>query len=190
MAGYLIEEDSVRRLAKVVRAYEGGGLDHPYRPPGASYSAPPPVNVVQVTGAQNLDGTWPGVVKFWDNDAKVYTTGDVCLIREINSATLTNGTRYLGRLSGAEAGATSTAVDILVYLVAVSGTVGAVLSLDFVTSISCVDGVITPVYSTVCIPGAYICTTTTTTTAAPTTTTTTTTTAAPTTTTTTTTTGP
>ena len=163
MAGYLIEEDSVRRMAKVVRAYEGGGLDHPYRPPGASYSAPPPVNVVQVTGAQNLDGTWPGVVKFWDNDTKTYTTGDVCIIREINSATLTNGTRYLGRLSGAEAGATSTAVDILVYLVAASGTVGAVLSLDFVTSLSCVDGVITPVYSTICIPGAYICTTTTTT---------------------------
>ena len=55
-------------------------------------------------------------------------------------------------------------------------TTPSIFSLDFITAISCVDGVITPQYSTVCIPGGYVCTTTTTTTAAPTTTTTTTTT--------------
>lgn len=164
MAGYLVEEDSVKRMAKVVRAYESGSMGGAYRVPYAPYSSPPPVNVVEVTGAQNVDGTWPGILKFWDNDAKVYTSGDVCYIREINAAALTNGTKYLGRLAGAEPGATSTDPDRLVYLVSASGIVGAILSLDFVTSISCVDGVITPVYSTVCIPGAYICTTTTTTT--------------------------
>ena len=68
------------------------------------------------------------------------------------------------------------------YSAATTGTTTtcSVLSLDYVSAISCVDGTITPVYTTVCIPCAYFCTTTTTTTTS--TTTTTTSTAAPTTT--------
>lgn len=164
MAGYLVDDDIVRRMGRVIRAYETGALGGSYRVPYGAYSSPPPINVVEVTGAQNAAGWWPGLVKFWDHDAQSYTTGDACRIREINNDTLTVGTRYLGRLAGADQGATSTAVDILLYLVAATGAACETLTLDFVTSISCVDGVITPVYSTVCIPCAYVCTTTTTTT--------------------------
>ena len=69
------------------------------------------------------------------------------------------------------------------YSAATTGTTTtcSVLTLDYVSAISCVDGTITPVYTTICIPCAYYCTTTTTSTTSSTTTTTTST-AAPTTT--------
>jgi hypothetical protein len=31
------------------------------------------------------------------------------------------------------------------------------LSISVVTGITCEDGIITPVYTTICIPGGYIC---------------------------------
>lgn len=165
MPGFLLESESAERLARLLIAFENGKFapGHDANDPSRAPSAPI-VQIVRVTSTTPTgDGTYPGQLQFHDASTNAWSNLEEVRVREVNGNALALA-KYVGRYAGENSG------NYAVYQTVATG--GAVLSLDFVTAISCVGGVITPVYSTVCIPGAYLCTTTTTT-AAPTTTTTT-----------------
>jgi hypothetical protein len=179
MPGYLLDEDSIARLAGMLRAYEQGSLGDSGLNLQPEYGTAPIVNYVRCTSATATGGSYPGQLVTYDPATATYTDTQSVRLIDINGGTLANNTRYLARYAGLNSSGDP------VYITDSSSTSGAILTIDVVTSISCVDGVITPVWTTLCIPGAYVCTTTTTTTTSTTTTTTsTTTTAEPTTTTT------
>ena len=188
MAGYLLDDQSVARLATLLRDYEAGNLTNRSRngQPITS-SGYPTVHVIRVTSTTPTSGLYPGYIMEYESSTDVWVDGLAIKIKDINGSTPAVQ-RYLGRYAG-----TGPSGDA-VYMIDLSGTTGttttcSVLTYDYVSAISCVDGTITPVYTTVCVPCAYFCTTTTTTTTSTTTssttsstTTTTTSTAAPTTT--------
>jgi hypothetical protein len=119
LPGYLIDDKSAGRLGDMLREWEGGQFSDGRAGDKQQRfgSSTPPVNVVLVTGAQDAAGYWPGVVRFWDNTTKAYTSGATCRIREINNASLSQ-VQYLGRLSGRdEAGSSITDPVYPVYLV-------------------------------------------------------------------------
>lgn len=125
MPGYLIDDKAAGRLGDMLREWEGGQFsdgrtgDKQLR----QGSSTPPVNVVLVTGGQDAAGWWPGVVRFWDNITKAYTSGATCRIREINNASLSQ-IQYLGRLAGRDEAGSSQADPVYpVYLVQARGTV-------------------------------------------------------------------
>lgn len=168
MPGYLLDEDSIARLAGMLRAYEQGhlgesGID--LRPEHGTF---PVVNYVRCTSATASGGSYPGQLVTYDPATATYTDTQSVRLIDINGGTLANNTRYLARYAGLNSSGDP------VYVTDSSSTSGAILTIDVVTSISCVDGVITPVYTTLCLPGAYVCSTTTTTTTSTTTTSTTT----------------
>ena len=184
MAGYLLDDQSVARLATLLREYEAGNLTNRNRngQPITS-SGYPTVHVIRVTSTTPSSGLYPGYIMEYESSTDVWVDGLAIKIKDINGSTPAVQ-RYLARYAG-----TGPSGDA-VYMIDLSGTTGttttgttttcSVLTYDYVSAISCVDGTITPVYTTVCVPCAYFCTTTTTTTTS--TTTTTTSTAAPTTT--------
>ena len=180
MAGYLLDDQSVARLATLLRDYEAGNLTNRSRngQPITS-SGYPTVHVIRVTSTTPSSGLYPGYIMEYVAGTDSWTDGLAIKIKDINGSTPAVQ-RYLARYAG-----TGPSGDA-VYMIDLSGSGGgAILSYDYVSSISCVDGTITPQYTTICVPGAYFCTTTTTTTTSSTTsstTTTTTSTAAPTTT--------
>lgn len=195
MAGYLLDDQSVARLATLLRDYEAGNLANRSRNvQQVTSSGYPTVHVIRVTSTTPSSGLYPGYIMEYESSTDVWVDGLAIKIKDINGSTPAVQ-RYLGRYAG-----TGPSGDA-VYMIDLSGTTGttttcSVLTYDYVSAISCVDGTITPVYTTVCVPCAYFCTTTTTTTSTTTsstttsTTTTTTSTAAPTTTSTTTTASP
>jgi len=178
MAGYLLDDQSIARLATLLREYEAGNLanrDRNVMPrSGPSY---PIVHVVRVTSTTATSGYYPGKLMTYVADTDTWTDDVDIKIKDINGG-VPSVQKYLGRYAGINSYGNP------VYMVILSGGGGEILSYDYVSSISCVDGTITPNYTTICVPGAYYCTTTTTTTTSTTssTTTTTTSTAAPTTT--------
>jgi hypothetical protein len=183
MAGYLLDDQSIARLATLLRDYEAGNLgnrDRNVMPrSGPSY---PIVHVVRVTSTTPTSGYYPGKLLTYVADTDTWTDDVDIKIKDVNGG-VPIVQRYLGRYAGINSYGNP------VYMLDLSGTTGttttcSVLTYDYVSSISCVDGTITPVYTTICVPCAYYCTTTTTTTTSTTssTTTTTTSTAAPTTT--------
>jgi hypothetical protein len=180
MAGYLLDDQSIARLATLLRDYEAGNLgnrDRNVMPrSGPSY---PIVHVIRVTSTTPSSGLYPGYIMEYESSTDVWVDGLAIKIKDINGSTPAVQ-RYLGRYAGT--GPSGDAVYMIDLLGSSSGTTSttttcSVLTYDYVSSISCVDGTITPVYTTICVPCAYYCTTTTTST-----TTTTTSTAAPTTT--------
>lgn len=188
MAGYLLDDQSVARLATLLRDYEAGNLNNRNRngQPITS-SGYPTVHVIRVTSTTPSSGLYPGFIMEYESSTDVWVDGLAIKIKDINGSTPAVQ-RYLGRYAGT--GPSGDAVYMIDLSGSSSGTTSttttcSVLTYDYVSSISCVDGTITPVYTTVCVPCAYFCTTTTTTTTSTTTsstTTTTTSTAAPTTT--------
>ena len=171
MAGYLLDDQSVARLATLLRDYEAGNLNNRSRngQPITS-SGYPTVHVIRVTSTTPTSGLYPGYIMEYESSTDVWVDGLAIKIKDINGSTPAVQ-RYLGRYAG-----TGPSGDA-VYMIDLSGSGGggATLSIDVVTSIQCVDGEMLPNWTTLCIPSATICTTTTTTTttAAPTTTSTT-----------------
>ena len=172
MAGYLLDDQSVARLATLLRDYEAGNLTNRNRngQPITS-SGYPTVHVIRVTSTTPSSGLYPGYIMEYVAGTDSWTDGLAIKIKDINGSTpavQSDVARYAGTWPSGDA----------FYMIDLSGSGGgSILSYDYVSSISCVDGTITPQYTTICVPGAYFCTTTTTST-----TTTTTSTAAPTTT--------
>jgi hypothetical protein len=172
MAGYLLDDQSIARLATLLREYEAGNLgnrDRNVMPRnGPSY---PIVHVVRVTSTTPTSGYYPGKLMTYVAATDTWTDDVDIKIKDINGG-VPSVQRYLGRYAGINSYGNP------VYMVILSGGGGgAILSIDVVTSLQCVDGEMLPNWTTLCIPGANICTTTTTTTttstAAPTTTSTT-----------------
>lgn len=168
--GYTLGDADLSRISKLLRAFEGGRLGA--RQPGDDNTGGMPIiTVVRVTGAA-VSGLYPAVIDVYDESAGTWSADDAdgvdVKVRELNAGTLTTQ-RYLARYAGVNNS------DQVLYLAIAGGGGGATLSIDVVTSIQCIAGEMLPNWTTLCIPGATICTTTTTT-AAPTTTTTTTTT--------------
>jgi hypothetical protein len=119
LPGYLIDDKAAGRLGDMLRDYEGGQFSDGRTGDKQQRfgSSTPPVNVVLVTGSQNAAGYWPGVVRFWDNVTKAYSSGSTCRIREINNASLSQ-IQYLGRLAGRDEAGSSQADPVYpVYLV-------------------------------------------------------------------------
>jgi len=159
MAGYLLDDQSVARLATLLREYEAGNLTNRSRngQPITS-SGYPTVHVIRVTSTTPSSGLYPGFIMEYESSTDVWVDGLAIKIKDINGSTPAVQ-RYLARYAG-----TGPSGDA-VYMIDLSGSGGgANLSYDYVSSISCVDGTITPQYTTICVPGAYFCTTTTTTT--------------------------
>ena len=168
MAGYLLDDQSVARLATLLRDYEAGNLNNRNRngQPITS-SGYPTVHVIRVTSTTPSSGLYPGYIMEYESSTDVWVDGLAIKIKDINGSTPAVQ-RYLGRYAG-----TGPSGDA-VYMIDLSGTTGttttgttttcSVLTYDYVSAISCVDGTITPVYTTVCVPCAYFCTTTSTTT--------------------------
>ena len=159
MAGYLLDDQSVARLATLLRDYEAGNLNNRNRngQPITS-SGYPTVHVIRVTSTTPSSGLYPGYIMEYVAGTDSWTDGLAIKIKDINGSTPAVQ-RYLGRYAG-----TGPSGDA-VYMIDLSGSGGgSILSYDYVSSISCVDGTITPQYTTICVPGAYYCTTTTTTT--------------------------
>jgi hypothetical protein len=172
MAGYLLDDQSIARLATLLREYEAGNLgnrDRNVMPRnGPSY---PIVHVVRVTSTTPTSGYYPGKLMTYVAATDTWTDDVDIKIKDINGG-VPSVQRYLGRYAGINSYGNP------VYMVILSGGGGGtILSIDVVTSLQCVDGEMLPNWTTLCIPGANICTTTTTTTttstAAPTTTSTT-----------------
>ena len=169
-SGYTLGDNDLSRISKMLRSFEAGNLNR--RQAGDDGTGGMPIlTVVRVTGAA-VSGLYPAVIDVYDESAGTWSVDDAdgvdVKVRELNAGTLTTQ-RYLARYAGVNTS------DQVVYLtIAGGGGGGATLSIDVVTSIQCVDGEMLPNWTTLCIPGATICTTTTTTTttAAPTTTTT------------------
>ena len=168
MAGYLLDDQSVARLATLLREYEAGNLTNRSRngQPITS-SGYPTVHVIRVTSTTPSSGLYPGYIMEYESSTDVWVDGLAIKIKDINGSTPAVQ-RYLGRYAGTGPS------DDAVYMIDLSGTTGttttcSVLTYDYVSAISCVDGTITPVYTTVCVPCAYFCTTTTTTTTSTTT---------------------
>lgn len=173
-SGYTLGDNDLSRISKMLRSFEAGNLNR--RQAGDDGTGGMPIlTVVRVTGAA-VSGLYPAVIDVYDESAGTWSVDDAdgvdVKVRELNAGALTTQ-RYLARYAGVNDS------DQVVYLTIAGGGGGTVLTYDYVSGISCVDGTITPVYTTICVPGAYYCTTTTTTTtttAAPTSSTTTTTT--------------
>jgi hypothetical protein len=168
MAGYLLDDQSIARLATLLREYEAGNLanrDRNVMPRnGPSY---PIVHVVRVTSTTPTSGYYPGKLLTYVAATDTWTDDVDIKIKDINGG-VPSVQRYLGRYAGINTYGNP------VYMIILSGGGGgAILSIDVVTSLQCVNGEMLPNWTTLCIPGANICTTTTTSTAAPTTTSTT-----------------
>jgi hypothetical protein len=157
MAGYLLDDQSIARLATLLRDYEAGNLDNRDRNVmprnGPSY---PIVHVVRVTSTTPTSGYYPGKLMTYVAATDTWTDDVDIKIKDINGG-VPSVQRYLGRYAGINSYGNP------VYMVILSGGGGgAILSIDVVTSLQCVDGEMLPNWTTLCIPGANICTTTTT----------------------------
>lgn len=158
-AGYMIDADSMARLARLLVAFESGqlgsaGVGGGEQEVGATAPIVHPVRVGSTTADGN--GTYPGyLLRYYPSTGTYYDSGAIRLKPVTPSAPAVQ--RYLGRLAGFSSG------GVPVYLIETDAAESSTLTLDVVTSVSCVSGIITPVWTTVCIPGAYLCTTTTTT---------------------------
>ena len=157
MAGYLLDDQSIARLATLLREYEAGNLgnrDRNVMPrSGPSY---PVVHVVRVTSTTPTSGYYPGKLMTYVAATDTWTDDVDIKIKDINGG-VPSVQRYLGRYAGINSYGNP------VYMVILSGGGGgAILSIDVVTSLQCVDGEMLPNWTTLCIPGANICTTTTT----------------------------
>jgi hypothetical protein len=157
MAGYLLDDQSIARLATLLREYEAGNLanrDRNVMPRnGPSY---PIVHVVRVTSTTPTSGYYPGKLMTYVAATDTWTDDVDIKIKDINGG-VPSVQRYLGRYAGINSYGNP------VYMIILSGGGGgAILSIDVVTSLQCVDGEMLPNWTTLCIPGANICTTTTT----------------------------
>jgi len=157
MAGYLLDDQSIARLATLLREYEAGNLgnrDRNVMPRnGPSY---PIVHVVRVTSTTPTSGYYPGKLLTYVAATDTWTDDVDIKIKDINGG-VPSVQRYLGRYAGINSYGNP------VYMIILSGGGGgAILSIDVVTSLQCVDGEMLPNWTTLCIPGANICTTTTT----------------------------
>ena len=170
MPGYLLDEDSIARLAKMLRDYEQGTLFAPGQTDRDDAGESPVVHYVRCTSATPTSGLYPGMLLSYDAVTGVYTDVNAIKLLEINGIVPTANVRYFGRFAGYTGAndtvyaisatpptTTTTTTTPAPTTTTTTSTTPAPLSIAVVTGITCEDGVITPVYTTICIPGGYIC---------------------------------
>lgn len=194
MPGYLLDEDSIARLAKMLRDYEQGTLFHPGQTDRDDAGESPVVHYVRCTSSTPTSGLYPGVLLSYDASAGTYSDVQNVRLLEINGTVPVANFRYFGRFAGYTSGGdtvyaisaaaptttttttttttpapttttttttstttTSTTTTTTSTTTSTTTTTPAPLSISVITAITCEDGVITPVYTTICIPGGYIC---------------------------------
>ena len=196
MAGYLLDEDSIARLAKMLRDYEQGTLFAAGQTDRDDAGESPVVHYVRCTSATPTSGLYPGVLLSYDASTGTYTDVENVKLLEINGVVPVATYRYFGRFAGYTSGGntvyaisaanptttttttttttpapttttttttstttstTTTTTTTTTTSTTTTSTTPAPLSIAVVTGITCEDGVITPVYTTICIPGGYIC---------------------------------
>lgn len=161
MPGYSLELETIKRLGKMLKAFEGGGmaptlrehLTESYEVQGVA------VRVVQVTGAKQSDGTYPAKLLGRNSEAYSATWSDyeVVSVIEPNGASLTNGNKYValcvgwyegsGSVSG---GSSGSAAGLWV----VAGSVaGGNLTQAVVTDVTCSGSTLVVTKKTLTIPG-------------------------------------
>lgn len=130
MRGYAIELDTVQRIGRMLRSFEGSGGRPPSRAqgdPANIESAPPyPTSIIQVTGA--ISGSYyPANVVWYDSGS--WTSLGSCQCLELNTKLLISGRRYFGLYAG---NVTVSSTDYPLFAVYSPGEV--------VTDISCSGG--------------------------------------------------
>jgi hypothetical protein len=166
MPGYSLELETIKRLGKMLKAFEGGGmaptlrehLTESYEVQGVA------VRVVQVTGAKQSDGTYPAKLLGRNSEAYSATWSDyeVVSVIEPNGASLTNGNKYValcvgwyegsGSVSG---GSSGSAAGLWVVAGSVSST-GSTLTQSVVTDVTCSGSTLVVTKKTLTIPGGTV----------------------------------
>lgn len=99
MAGYALDEESIGRLARMLRAFESGGLTTSNKPHQIHVETPTFSQTVfiQVTGA--ISGSYyPANVVYYSGGT--WTSLGECRAIELNTKALTSGRRYFARYVG------------------------------------------------------------------------------------------
>lgn len=160
MAGYSLELETIKRLGKMLKAFEGGGmsptlrehLTEQYETQGVA------VRVVQVTGAKQSDGTYPAKLLGRNSEAYSATWSDyeIVSVVEPNNGTLTSGTKYVALCAGwyagsgsASGGSSGSASGLWV----VAGATPANLTQTVVTDVTCSGSTLVVTKKTLTIPG-------------------------------------
>ena len=163
MPGYSLELESIKRLGKMLKAFESGGmaptlrehLTESYEVQGVA------VRVVQVTGAKQSDGTYPAKLLGRNSEAYSATWSDyeVVSVIEPNGANLTNGNKYVALCVGwyegsgsGSGGSYGSAAGLWV----VAGSLGANLVQPVVTDVTCIGGTLAVTKKTLNIPGGSV----------------------------------
>jgi hypothetical protein len=166
MPGYSLELETIKRLGKMLKAFEGGGmaptlrehLTEQYEVQGVA------VRVVQITGAKQSDGTYPA--KLLGRNSEAYSTTwsdyEIVSVIEPNNATLTNGNKYVALCVGWYAGSGSasgsgsgSASGLWVVAGSVSST-GSNLTQTVVTDVTCSGSTLVVTKKTLVIPGGSV----------------------------------
>lgn len=150
-SGFSLDYDSVLRIARAVWEVERSlGI------PGDFLSGEPvgPQNtqMVEVNGAVS-GGLYPAICKYHDGTKWVYS--ESCFAVDANNAALTVGSTYLGRRTRS---VTDGGVAKSVFSVQASGGSGggADFTINVVTGITCVNGVLNVTTKTLHIPGGSV----------------------------------
>lgn len=100
MAGYALDLDSVQRIGRMLKAFEGNAgrpVKIAENAESPSISLPYPTAIIQVTGA--ISGSYyPANVVWYDSGS--WTSLGSCQCLELNAKLLTSGRRYFGLLAG------------------------------------------------------------------------------------------
>jgi hypothetical protein len=147
--GFSLSSESAERLATMLRAFEGGRLAPRFGATEDSFISQPGdgIDFVQVTGTTTPAGDHTGKIVWWDNDNNEWRTDYTeIIIREPDGKTLPNG-KYIGKFMYHKLISGTTTKDVYVT------SSGPILSIQVVTDITCVSGVLTVTKKTLHIPG-------------------------------------
>lgn len=164
MPGYSLELETIKRLGRMLKAYEGGGmaptlrehLTEQYEVQGVA------VRVVQVTGAKQSDGTYPAKLLGRNSEAYSATWSDfeIVSVIEPNNAALKTGNKYvalcLGWYAGSGSAPSSSAGSASGLWVVAGSVVGPDLVQTVVTDVTCSGSTLVVTKKTLTIPGGLV----------------------------------
>ena len=147
--GYALSSESAERLATMLRAFETGRLSDKFGQDDSVFISQPGdgLEFVEITGTTTPAGDHNAKIVYWDNTNDEWRSEDTTIIvREPDGKTLPNG-KYLGKYMYTKLISGSTTKDVYVT------SSGPILSIQVVTDITCVSGVLTVTKKTLHIPG-------------------------------------
>ena len=162
MPGYSLELETIKRLGKMLKAFEGGGmaptlrehLTESYEVQGVA------VRVVRVTGSRQSDGTFPAKLIGRNSEAYNATWSDyeTVSVVDLNDQSLVSGKRYLALCVGwyegsgsGSGGSTGSAAGLWVVFTAEDE-----ISTSVVTNVTCSGSTLVVTKATISIPGGTV----------------------------------